>query len=43
MRRTVLFAGDADLVMSGLARPPQENRDVFCELFAEAAISTYQV
>jgi ribokinase len=35
MKRRVLFAGDAnaDLVLSGLAGAPREDREVFCELF----------
>lgn len=36
MKRRVLFAGDAnaDIILSGLAGPPQEDREVFCEGFA---------
>lgn len=39
MARSILFAGDCDvdLVMSGLARAPMEDREVFCEGFAAAA------
>jgi len=35
MRRRVLFAGDAnvDLILSGLASPPAEDREVFCRGF----------
>lgn len=38
MRAAVLFAGDAnaDIILSGLERPPQEDREVFCEGFAPA-------
>ena len=38
MRPSVLFAGDAnaDIILSGLAEPPQEDREVFCGGFAAA-------
>jgi sugar/nucleoside kinase (ribokinase family) len=38
MRSVVLFAGDAnaDIILSGLARPPQEDREVFCDGFSAA-------
>jgi Sugar kinases, ribokinase family len=38
MRKAVLFAGDAnaDIILSGLERPLQEDREVFCEGFAPA-------
>jgi ribokinase len=38
MRPRLLFAGDAnvDLILSGLASPPQEDREVFCEGYAAA-------
>jgi len=38
MRPSVLFAGDAnaDIILSGLAQPPQEDREVFCRGFRAA-------